>query len=151
RRISRPDGFAVAVRSGRVRHRVARRSDRMSEDTQRRHGGRRQHDQEHTAFPLATHRELGYQPDQVDTFLERARASYEGGAAAGSRMTAAEVRSAAFSVKKHGYSARYVDAALDRLEEVFYERERRAEIRARGEEAWWNETRELLSEVRGRM
>ena len=123
----------------------------MNGSTQPRAGRTRHNSGVHTAFPLATARELGYQPDQVEAFLERARSSYEGGVGSGGVMTASEVRSASFSVKKRGYSARYVDAALDRLEEVFYERERRAEVRANGEEAWWNETRRLLSEVRGRM
>lgn len=128
----------------------------MSGQTQQSAGRTGQNGGVHTAFPLAAKRELGYQPDQVDAFLERARSSYErasgtveGGGSRG--MTAAEVRSASFSVKKRGYSSRYVDAALDRLEEVFYERERRAEMRLRGEDAWWSETRQLLSEVRGRL
>jgi DivIVA domain-containing protein len=66
-------------------------------------------------------------------------------------MTAEEVRRTAFGLKRGGYASRYVDAAMDRLEEVFFERERRARVRAEGEEAWWEETRQLLSEVRGRM
>jgi DivIVA domain-containing protein len=54
-------------------------------------------------------------------------------------------------VKRGGYTPRYVDAAMDRLEEVFFERERRALLRAQGDDAWWAETRQLLSEVRGRI
>ncbi|MFA5607070.1 MAG: DivIVA domain-containing protein [Leucobacter sp.] len=106
---------------------------------------------EHTAFPLAHRSQFGYDPTQVEAFLERARLSYEGAEGDVAVMTSAEVRNTAFPVKKHGYSVRYVDAALDRLEEVFFERERRARVRAAGEEAWWKETRELLSEVRGRV
>ena len=106
----------------------------------------------HTAFPLATKKELGYDPEIVDEFLALARASYEATSpAAEPTLTSEEVRNAAFPIKKRGYSARYVDAALDRLEEVFFERERRAELRSRGEEAWWDETRQLLSDVRGRI
>ncbi|GAB2569998.1 DivIVA domain-containing protein [Leucobacter ruminantium] len=105
----------------------------------------------HTAFPLAGKSELGYHPEQVDAFLERARSSYETASGEGSGMTAAEVRGTAFAVRKRGYSARYVDAAMDRLEEVFFERERRARLREIGEDAWWDETRQLLSEVRGRL
>ncbi len=104
----------------------------------------------HTSFPLATGSQLGYQPEQVDRFLNDARSAYEG-ATEGEAMTSAAVRSRAFAVKRGGYSARYVDAAMDRLEEVFYERERRARVRAAGEDAWWDETRQLLSEVRGRI
>ena len=104
----------------------------------------------HTAFPLASKSQPGYQQEQVDAFLERARTTYEG-AGGEIGMTSEEVRRTAFAVKRGGYAARYVDAAMDRLEEVFFERERRARMRAAGEEAWWEETRELLSEVRGRL
>ncbi|WP_336991385.1 DivIVA domain-containing protein [Leucobacter sp. VD1] len=103
----------------------------------------------HASFPTATGSQLGYQPEQVDAFLDRARATYEG--AGEEPLTADEVRRTAFAVKRGGYASRYVDAAMDRLEEVFFERERRARVRADGEEAWWDETRQLLSEVRGRM
>lgn len=105
----------------------------------------------HAAFPLATKRQLGYNQEQVDGFLGRARATYEGGVSGESPMTADDVRRMAFAVKSGGYSARYVDAAMDRLEEVFYERERRAQVRSEGEDAWWDETRALLSDVRGRL
>lgn len=105
----------------------------------------------HTAFPLARKKQLGYDPEQVEDFLDRARSTYEGGSLVGSPVTSEEVRRTAFGVKKGGYAARYVDAAMDRLEEVFYERERRTKMRALGEDAWWAETRQLLSEVRGRL
>lgn len=106
---------------------------------------------DHSAFPLAGRREFGYKPDQVDDFLERARGSYDGSLSGEEAVTADEIRGAAFGVRRRGYSTRYVDAALDRLEDVFFERERRANVRALGEEAWWEDTRQLLSEVRGRL
>lgn len=102
-----------------------------------------------SSFPLATGTQPGYLPEQVDAFLARARSSYEGGASVeGVGLTSEEVRHTSFAVKRGGYATRYVDAALDRLEEVFFERERRAKVRAAGEDAWWDETRQLLSEVR---
>lgn len=104
-----------------------------------------------TSFPLAAKNQSGYHQEQVDAFLDRARSTYEGGASGKVPMAADDVRHMAFSVKRGGYSARYVDAAMDRLEEVFFERERRAKLRADGEDAWWNETRALLSDVRGRL
>lgn len=120
----------------------------MSEASQQARRGGGQNGAVHSSFPLATGSQPGYAPEQVDEFLGRARQSYEG---AGSGMTSEEVRQTAFPVKRGGYATRYVDAALDRLEEVFFERERRAKVRAAGEDAWWDETRELLSEVRGRI
>jgi len=103
----------------------------------------------HTSFPLATGSQPGYVPDQVEEFLARARAAYEGSGDA--KMTSEELRATAFAMRRGGYAVRYVDAAIDRLEEVFFERERRTKVRETGEEAWWNETRQLLSEVRGRL
>lgn len=103
------------------------------------------------AFPFAGKRQLGYRPQQVDAFLDRARVSYEGRETPEETVTSAEIRGTAFPVKRGGYAPRYVDAALDRLEEVFFERERRARMRAEGEDAWWTDTRALLSEVRGRL
>jgi len=110
---------------------------------------------------LATGREYGYRRDQVDAFLERARASYEAQPPAESGneetsesqrpLTSQEIREVAFGLKRKGYSARFVDAAIDRLEEVFFERERRARMAEVGEDAWWAETQQLLSEVRGRL
>lgn len=103
------------------------------------------------AFPLATRGQLGYRPDQVDEFLARARATYDQSADPAAHVTSAEVRQTAFALKKRGYSARFVDAAMDRLEEVFFERERRARMQEVGEDAWWAEVGQLLREVRGRL
>ena len=105
----------------------------------------------HSSFPLAERGQLGYQPEEVDAFLERARDTYNQGADVLSPVTALEIRGLAFPLKKRGYSARFVDAAMDRLEEVFYERERRARMAQIGEEAWWAEVGQLLREVRGRL
>lgn len=104
-----------------------------------------------SAFPHATGKQPGYRTDQVDTFLDRARSSYEQAVPGGGSVTSAEIRHVAFSLKRRGYSARYVDAAMDRLEEVFFERERRARIAEIGEDAVWAEVQQLLSEVRGRL
>lgn len=104
-----------------------------------------------SAFPIARRGELGYNIEQVDRLLQRARATYDRSPNLADPVTAAEIRSTAFTVKRKGYSARFVDSAMDRLEEVFYERERRARIELIGEEAWWAEVGALLSEVRGRL
>jgi DivIVA domain-containing protein len=110
------------------------------------------------AFPLAARGELGYQIEQVESFLARARESYDDTAndagapqSETARVTSADIRQTAFRLGRRGYSARFVDAAMDRLEEVFYERERRERIQQIGEEAWWVEIGQLLREVRGRI
>lgn len=102
------------------------------------------------AFPIATRGQLGYRIDQVDAFLERARSTYDQQPPE-KPVTSSEIRRTAFAVRRRGYAARFVDAAMDRLEEVFYERERRTRVREIGEDAWWGETQQLLSEVRGRL
>lgn len=107
--------------------------------------------QEVVAFPLATRGQLGYQIDRVDLFIERARQTYDQESGSSNPVTSGEIRRTAFPMKKNGYSARFVDAAMDRLEEVFYERERRARTAEIGEEAWWAEIGQLLREVRGRL
>lgn len=122
------------------------RSGQNAESRESTSGGRSR-----AAFPIATRRELGYQREQVDAFLERARESYDRPEGSGSPVTSAEIRATAFKLKRKGYAARYVDAAMDRLEEVFYERERRLRVQQIGEEAWWTELGVLLSEVRGRL
>lgn len=104
-----------------------------------------------SAFPLASGKQLGYRIDEVDAFLERARGSYEQQGQSAEPVTAAEIRGTAFPLARKGYTARFVDAAMDRLEEVFYERERRTFIDGQGEDAWWAQTQQLLSEVRGRL
>lgn len=104
------------------------------------------------AFPIAGKHETGYRREPVEAFLEQARLTYEGNLPAGvTPLHSGDVRRKSFPIVKNGYSARYVDAALDRLEEVFYERERRTLIREQGEDVWWDQTRALLSEVRGRL
>ncbi len=72
------------------------------------------------AFPVAKRR--GYSHDQVDSFLARARAAFDG---ADVGFGAAEVRRAAFDLVQGGYEIAVVDEALERLENVFAERERR--------------------------
>lgn len=104
-----------------------------------------------SAFPIAERGQLGYQIEEVDAFLERARNTYDGANQSPVLVTAAEIRQLAFPMKKHGYSARFVDAAMDRLEEVFYERERRVRMEQLGDDAWWAEVGQLLREVRGRL
>lgn len=103
-----------------------------------------------TAFPLVRRGELGYRRADVDTFLGRTRASYEG-AGGDDPVTASELRRTSFPLVKAGYSARFVDAAIDRLEEIFFERERRAFVQDHGMDVWEAEVRAILADVRGRI
>ena len=103
-----------------------------------------------TAFPIAPRKSEGYARADVDTFLDRARATYEG-VGGEEPVTASELRRMSFPLAKGGYSPRFVDAAVDRLEEIFFERERRAFVQEHGMAEWEAEVRAIVADVRGRI
>lgn len=74
-----------------------------------------------TTFPRTRGR--GYDVDEVEDFLQEARRAYSG-SAVDSAVNAASIRRIAFSMRRGGYSASHVDAALERLEDAFATRER---------------------------
>jgi len=63
----------------------------------------------------------GYVPSQVDAFLASAREQFLN--PDNHSIDAAAVRSARFELVKNGYSISAVDAAMEKLEDVFAERE----------------------------
>ncbi|MCF2705742.1 DivIVA domain-containing protein [Arcanobacterium haemolyticum] len=81
---------------------------------------------------------VGYEPGEVDEFLARAKAAYSEGDSA--KFDELDVRNAAFSSKRHGYSPEAVDAALDRLEAAFIQARRAQVVQTSGENAWLNDT-----------
>ncbi len=87
-------------------------------------------------FARVGRRSYGYNTRQVDRFLTRARSHYNADNGANGSFTSAEVRAMAFEPAKGGYEPRDVDAALDRLEDAFAQRERDRLIKAKGEDAW---------------
>lgn len=103
-------------------------------------------DTQQQRFPQATKKEFAYSVQQVDAFLERARAAYDDPDAA-TDVTSALIRNTAFKVVRKGYAARFVDAAMDRLEEVFFERELRQREKELSVAAWQQQMRELAREV----
>lgn len=104
------------------------------------------------AFPLAKGRAKGYQRKAVDSFLLRARASFEG-TSTGSTLTAADVRTAAFPLVRNGYVIASVDAALGRVEDAFAARVRGAAISDAGRASWVARSRDsaqrILDEIGG--
>lgn len=102
-------------------------------------------------FPTTSGRKRGYRIECVDALLTRVRATYEGRAVGEDVVRAYEIRQTAFPLVRRGYDPRYVDAALDRLEEVMFERERQAYIRDHGEAGWRNLLAELRDELLGRV
>lgn len=100
-----------------------------------------------TTFPRARRRP-GYDPAEVDRFVAAARASFDG---RGGRMTAAEIRRTAFTMRRGGYATGAVDAALERLEDAFAQREREAAVSGGGERAYYAGTRQLAKEIIARL
>lgn len=103
------------------------------------------------SFPLSKGKELGYKPAEVDAFLSEVRKAYENDSIHYPNIGCRQIRERSFPLVKNGYTVRFVDAALERLEEVFFEREKRRYIRDHGEDAWWQKMRETLSAVRARV
>ena len=102
-----------------------------------------------TTFPKT--RKRGYDIDEVEDFLEEARRAYSSPLTENAVINAESIRTTAFSMRRGGYSATHVDAALERLEDAFATREREQAIHAMGEGAWHQETRSIAQEVVNRL
>lgn len=99
-------------------------------------------------FPIATRKEPAYDAAQVDAFLATARNAYDNYNAAAPKMTASDVRRAAFDLAKQGYSAAAVDAGLERLEAALAEFEREHIVMTQGWEGLSQRSRNDLENVR---
>lgn len=94
-----------------------------------------------STFPRTRKSRLGYNVDEVEDFLEDARAAYAAQRTDVSVLTADSIRRTAFSMQKGGYSPTHVDAALERLEDAFSTRERERAMAEMGDAAWFNQAR----------
>ena len=101
-----------------------------------------------STFPRVRRGHLGYDPAEVDRFITAARAEFDRPTGA---VRAADVRRTAFTMRRGGYTTSAVDAALERLEDAFAQRERDAAIRSGGERAFYAGTRQLAKEIIGRL
>jgi len=101
-------------------------------------------------FPRANKLGKGYDVEQVEAFLTRARAAYEDGGR-GPAMTSWHVRTVGFDLVRGGYEVEAVDAALDRIEDAFARREKqRGEERA-GQSGWQNQLRTQEQSLRAQL
>lgn len=101
-----------------------------------------------SSFPSAAKRVRGYRRSDVDAFLGRARAAFEG---VGEQTQAVDIRRAAFGFEKGGYDIAAVDKALERLENVFAERERGEARRKLGDKEWLGQARATAQVVVNRL
>ncbi|NBQ93096.1 MAG: DivIVA domain-containing protein [Micrococcales bacterium] len=79
-------------------------------------------------FPRA--KKLGYAIDEVNVFLDKARVQYLNPEQL--IIDTQTLRATRFKLVKHGYSISAVDAALEKLEDVFASRELEAKLRELG-------------------
>ncbi|CAN5157668.1 hypothetical protein BH09ACT6_BH09ACT6_10410 [soil metagenome] len=107
------------------------------------------------SFPFSRKSALGYNVEEVEGFLARARKAYEaqpGTNPAGSaEIDSTSIRRVSFGLEKGGYSPEHVDAALERLEDAFVARERARAQREIGEEGWFTRSRERAREIVARL
>lgn len=82
------------------------------------------------SFKQSGRRKLGYDMNQVDEFLQRAREQYSN--PNNNLVTVLDVRTARFKLVKNGYSISVVDAALEKLEDAFAASEYQSELRKTG-------------------
>ncbi len=98
-------------------------------------------------FPKTRPNKLGYKPEDVDAFIERARVEFN------ERHDGHElgIREHEFELVKGGYSVSAVDAALDRLEDSFAKRYYQAQVEALGHEGLLERANHIRVLLVGRM
>lgn len=103
-------------------------------------------------FPIAKKGKRGYDRRQVENYLEDVKkVFYDSSANPDIKITSKQLREKSFVLKNKGYDPRFVDAALDRLEDLFFERERNQIIDTEGKESWDNSVNMLFVELLGRL
>jgi DivIVA domain-containing protein len=88
----------------------------------------------------------GYEPEQVNQFLSFAKEQFSNPFSA--LLTAEAVRATRFKLVKNGYSISAVDAAMEKLEDVFAERELEQTVKVIGVErfiSFFDEVKILLT------
>ncbi len=89
-------------------------------------------------------RKWGYDPAQVDAFLERAHMLYE---SEGVQLTQHDIQNVSFDLVKGGYVIAQVDAALARLERAVVDKQTTWEISQHGRVAWKAQTEALYRQL----
>lgn len=100
-------------------------------------------------FPTTQRSRRGYDTEEVDAFLARARRAYDGDRDAS--LSAAEIRTVAFGMVRGGYDPGAVDAALERLEDAFAARERDSTRNRVGDDRWFGDARATAKAILGRL
>jgi DivIVA domain-containing protein len=101
-------------------------------------------------FPRASRLAKGYDADQVEAFLTKARAAYEDGERSAT-MTSWHVRTVGFDLVRGGYEVEAVDAALDRIEDAFARREKQRGEERVGSGGWQTQLRTQEQSLRAQL
>jgi DivIVA domain-containing protein len=99
------------------------------------------------SFSVTGPKVVGYDSTAVDAFLHTARLAFQ---SEGETMSSQQVREVSFPMVKGGYLIEQVDAAIERLEDAFADRERDARIAEVGLESWNADARALAQEILNR-
>lgn len=102
-----------------------------------------------STFPHARKSRPGYNVDEVEAFLQKARQAYDGIDRVS--LTSEDIRHTAFGMRKGGYATAEVDSALERLEDAFASRERDLAKRGMGEREWLEQARKDARQIVGRL
>ncbi len=105
-------------------------------------------------FPRVGIFKYGYSRKEVDEFLAEAKEAYANFSLPAGEFTQQpdlEIRQIVFAWRRNGYSPQKVDAALDRLELAFVQRQRAAVVSSLGEEAWLEYTYKSAEDLYPRM
>lgn len=110
----------------------------------------RQNGRVSSTFPRAPRSVRGYDVDQVEAFLATARDAYSdtGGT---HPLDSGAIRNTAFAMVRGGYDPKAVDAALERLEDAFAQREREQLTAAVGDTEWNTEARAMAQSLVDRL
>lgn len=104
-----------------------------------------------STFPRMRKSRRGYAIDQVDEFLEDARRAFNAEPGSAVALLADDIRHTSFALQKGGYSPTHVDAALERLEDTFANREREGARAQMGDQAWFGIARTNAKEIIDRL
>lgn len=101
------------------------------------------------SFPRAEAKQPGYLPEQVDSFIARAREQFANPLAG--VVTSDQVRGTEFDLVHGGYLIGVVDSAMDRLEDTFAQREIAHQIETKGLYALQDRLLRIQDILRGRI
>lgn len=101
------------------------------------------------SFPSVHQSDWGYEPQQVDAFIEKARVQY---AEPNSEIvTSDSLRNTEFDMVQGGYEISAVDTAMDRLEDAFAKREIERQRNLGGQTAVLDRLERITEIVNGRL